>query len=194
MDKQAVLDVLNSLEVIETNGGDDAYILVENSEENRSKLSAVGVPSETIQQYGDDETFCILALAFGEGYADEWRDGKLVLWGPIDDELRYRVLHGEGTAMDAERLLKELARHESLGKHEIDWHKTSNAQIEVNKSFCPRCAEPFYELDGYELDTCPHCEVELQGESISWDEQVYVRIYVDHKSGELKVWGTDSDD
>lgn len=32
----------------------------------------------------------------------------VVLWGPIDDELRYRVLNGEGTAMDAERLLRAL--------------------------------------------------------------------------------------
>lgn len=108
MNKQAVLDVLNSLEVIETNGGEDAYILVANSEENRMKLNAVGVTDETITRYGDDETFCILALAFNEGYADEYRDGKLVLWGPIDDELRYRVLNGEGTPADAERLLREL--------------------------------------------------------------------------------------
>ncbi len=114
MDKQAVLDVLNSLEVIESNGGDDAYILVANDEETRAKLNAVGVSSETIQRYGDDETFCILALAFGEGYADEYRDGKLVLWGPIDDELRSRVSNGEGTPSDAERLLKELDCFSSL--------------------------------------------------------------------------------
>lgn len=112
MDKQAVLDVLNSLEVIETNGGDDAYILVANNEENRKKLNAVGVSDETIKRYGDEETFCILALSASEGYADEWQDGKLVLWGPIDDELRTRVVNGEGTPADAERLLEELARYE----------------------------------------------------------------------------------
>ncbi|MDF2854337.1 MAG: hypothetical protein K0Q87_188 [Neobacillus sp.] len=43
-DRQAVLDVMNSLPVIETNGGEDAYyILVANNEENREKLNAVGV-------------------------------------------------------------------------------------------------------------------------------------------------------
>ncbi|USG64012.1 hypothetical protein NDK47_24200 [Brevibacillus ruminantium] len=108
MNKQAVLDVLNSLEVIEINGGDSPYILVENSVENRKKLNAVGITDEVIYSYGDDETFCILALAYNEGYADEWRDGKLVLWGPIDDELRTRVVNGEGTPADAERLLREL--------------------------------------------------------------------------------------
>ncbi|GIO09724.1 hypothetical protein J31TS6_57520 [Brevibacillus reuszeri] len=194
MNRQAVLDVLNSLEVADMNGGEDAYILVDNSEEVRKKLNAVGVSNDVIHRYGDDDSFCVLALAFGEGFADGYEKGKLILWGPIDDELRYRVLNGEGTAEDSERLLKELERHESAGKPEIDWHKTSNAQIEVNKSFCPRCQEPFYEIDGYELDSCPHCEVELHGESISWDEQVYVRIYVDHKTGEMKVWGTDSVD
>ncbi|WP_339167050.1 hypothetical protein NSQ24_01335 [Brevibacillus sp. FSL L8-0520] len=195
MNKQAVLAVLNSLEVAEINGGEDAYILVANNEENRKKLNDVGVSDETIRKYGgDDEFICILALAFHEGYADNYESGKFVQWGPIDDELRHRVLNGEGTALDAERLLKELERFESVVKPEIDWYKTSNTLIEVNKSFCPRCDEPFHEIDGHELDSCPHCEMTLVGESISWDEQVYVRIYVDHKTGELKVWGADSDD
>ena len=109
MNKQAVLDVLNSLEVIEMQGGDSPYILVANNEENRKRLNAVGVSDETIMQYSDDDvTFCILALAHNEGYADEYRNGKLVLWGPIDDNLRYRVLSGKGTPTDAERLLRAL--------------------------------------------------------------------------------------
>ncbi|WP_193748032.1 MULTISPECIES: hypothetical protein [Bacillales] len=61
-----------------------------------------------IRQHGDDETFCILALAFNEEFADEYKGGKLVLWVQIDDDLRYRVLNGEGTSIDAERLLREL--------------------------------------------------------------------------------------
>jgi hypothetical protein len=78
MNRQAVLDVLNGLEVIDQQGGEDAYMLVENSEENRAKLSEVGVSAETILKYGDTETFCILALAFGEGYCDEVQGLKLV--------------------------------------------------------------------------------------------------------------------
>lgn len=108
IDKQAVLDVLNSLGVVETNGGDSPYILVENNENVRMKLNAVGVNDEVINQYGDDDSFDVLALACAEGYADYWEKGKFVVWGPLDDELRYRVLNGEGTATDAERLLKEL--------------------------------------------------------------------------------------
>lgn len=76
---------------------------------------------------------------------------------------------------------------------DIDWQKTSNTLIEVNKTTCPRCTEAFYEIDGYDLDSCPHCEENLVGESVSWDEQVNVRIYVDHKTGELKVWGVDTE-
>ena len=81
IDKQAILDVLNSLEVIEQNGGESAYLLVENNVENHKKLNAVGVPSKTINNYGDDETFCILALALSEGYADHYNvfKGGLVL-------------------------------------------------------------------------------------------------------------------
>ncbi|CAI8779219.1 hypothetical protein EMIT07CA2_10234 [Brevibacillus sp. IT-7CA2] len=78
----------------------------------RRKLNAVGITDEVINQYGDDESFDVLALAFAEGYTDYYTDyytkGKFVLWGPIDDELRQRVLNGEGTAMDAERLLLAL--------------------------------------------------------------------------------------
>lgn len=78
VEKQRVLGVLNSLEVIETNGGEDAYILVENSEENHKKLNEVGISSETINRYGDEETFCICALAFSEGYCDLYEHGKLI--------------------------------------------------------------------------------------------------------------------
>jgi len=78
MNKQAVLDVLNSLDVIEQQGGEDCYILVANSEENRSKLNAVGISDETIRKYGDHETFCILSLAYGERYCDEYQNDKLI--------------------------------------------------------------------------------------------------------------------
>ena len=78
INKQAVLDVLNSLKVIDRQGGDDAYILVKNSPENRAKLKALGVTDDQINGYGDSETFCILALAFGDGYANDYESGNLV--------------------------------------------------------------------------------------------------------------------
>lgn len=108
MNRQMVLDVLNSLEVIEQNGGDDAYILVDNTEETRKKLNKVGITDGEIYSTGDENSFCILALAFNGKYADDYEDGKLIVWGPVDDKLRYRVLNGEGTASDAERLLRAL--------------------------------------------------------------------------------------
>lgn len=81
MNKQAVLDALNNLEVFEQQGGEDAYVLVKNSKENREKLLAVGVTNEEIDAAGDDETFCILALSFNQNqYADDYMDGKLILW------------------------------------------------------------------------------------------------------------------
>ncbi|MGK5511762.1 hypothetical protein [Brevibacillus formosus] len=108
MNKQAVLDVLNSLEVVETNGGDSPYIIVENNEDVRKKLNAVGITNEVINQYGYDDAFDVLSLAFAEGYTDYYEKGMFVLWGPIDEELRNRVRNGEGTATDAERLLRAL--------------------------------------------------------------------------------------
>ena len=78
LDRQTVLDVLNSLEVVESQGGDDTYILVENTPENRAKLNEVGVTDEQIYAYGDEDTFCILTLAFDLGIANDYENGKFV--------------------------------------------------------------------------------------------------------------------
>nr|WP_162305343.1 hypothetical protein [Brevibacillus laterosporus] len=48
MNRQAVLDVLNSLEVVDMNGGEDAYILVDSSKENLKKLNEVGVTDDYV--------------------------------------------------------------------------------------------------------------------------------------------------
>lgn len=89
INKQAVLDVLNNLNVIEQNGGDDAYLLVANSHGNHKKLNAVGVSSETINKYGDDETFCILTLALSEGYASHYNNfaGGLVFEPEVIEQI-----------------------------------------------------------------------------------------------------------
>ncbi|MFS0883262.1 hypothetical protein [Metabacillus niabensis] len=78
VDRKRVIDVLNSLEVIESNGGDQAYLLVENSEKNRGLLNNVGITNEIINKYGDKETFCILSLGIREGFCDLYFDGKLI--------------------------------------------------------------------------------------------------------------------
>lgn len=77
-EKKRVLDVLNSLEVVETSGGDCPYILVENTEENHKKLNEVGIPKEVIDKYNHEEVVCIFALAFNEGYCDWYEKGKLI--------------------------------------------------------------------------------------------------------------------
>ncbi|MGG4449621.1 hypothetical protein [Brevibacillus porteri] len=145
MNRQAVLDVLNSLEVVDSEGGESAYILVENSEEVRQKLNAVGISDEVINQYGDDESFDVLALAFSEGYTDYYTKGKFVLWGPIEDELRQRVLNGEGTAMDAERLLKEL-EGDIHPREQVRWFAGQmEAKLQENdhKGGWEKCQFPF---------------------------------------------------
>lgn len=75
IDTDKVLEVLNGLEIVEE--GAEGYILVENSKEVHEKLNALGVTSETINKYGDHETFCIITLAFTEGYANDFVEGKL---------------------------------------------------------------------------------------------------------------------
>ncbi len=68
------MDALNELEVFESTGGEEAYALVYKTEEVIEDLHDVGISKETIDKYGDEETFCILALAFSEGFAN-WYDG-----------------------------------------------------------------------------------------------------------------------
>ena len=108
MNKQAVCDVLNNLKVMEKQGGEDMYILVQVTDEVREKLNAVGVDNVTIDSYSEEDVICILTMATCEKYADDYQKGRFIVWNGIDDNLRYRVLNGEGTAIDAERLLKEL--------------------------------------------------------------------------------------
>ena len=106
MDRQNILDALNSLEVVETNGGDEPYMIVENNEANRAKLNAVGVSDEIISKYADEECFCILGLAFGEGYADNFINGKFVYSGRADrtKEVEHKV----------SELLNEIAKENKI--------------------------------------------------------------------------------
>ncbi|WP_391574524.1 hypothetical protein [Cohnella sp.] len=66
LSRQAICDVLNNFEVVEQEGGDGAYISVEDNSENREKLYAVGITKERIDAVGDgyEGTFDILSLAF----------------------------------------------------------------------------------------------------------------------------------
>lgn len=70
--KQAVLDVLNSFDVQDSQGGEECYILVESNEENLSALEEAGISREKALSYGDEESFCIAALAFDMKIADAW--------------------------------------------------------------------------------------------------------------------------
>jgi len=80
MKNQEVLNVLNNLDILEQSGGEEPYALVEINGEVEDQLNSVGISIDSAKKYGDDETFCILALAFSEGYAI-WYDGdKLHLY------------------------------------------------------------------------------------------------------------------
>lgn len=80
--RKRALYFLNQMEVIEENGGDSAYAIVENNEENRQLLQEAGIPLETALKYGDGETFCIIALACSEGYAT-WYNGSELIYHEV---------------------------------------------------------------------------------------------------------------
>lgn len=73
-ERERLLDCLNSMEVLAESSGEEAYVLVENNEKNRKLLDKAGIPLEKALSYGDNETFCILALALSEGYANGYDD------------------------------------------------------------------------------------------------------------------------
>lgn len=98
MNYQAILNVLNSLEVVEQQGGDEAYILVDVTPEMVDELAEFGVTQDTIHKYGDAETTCILAMAFGEGYANGFKAGKLVYY--TSGTINYLVNEAHCNAVD----------------------------------------------------------------------------------------------
>lgn len=119
MSKQAIIDALNEMlrnDVVDSGGGEDAYLLVKDNEVNRSKLREVGITDEQISKFSDDDCFCILALAFNEKLADDYF-GEFIIWNQlVDDDLRYRVWNGDASPTDAERLLRELEIQEKKVK------------------------------------------------------------------------------
>lgn len=78
INKKAVVKVLNSFEIVEVNGGDSAYILVEDKKENRKALNKVGISNKTINKYSDKENICILSLGFSENLVDLYDGDKLI--------------------------------------------------------------------------------------------------------------------
>lgn len=78
IDKKAALEVLNSLPVIDSMGGESAYVLVENNGENQRKLNAVGIPSVVFNRYADNEIIDIMALACQENIAYLYLGNKFI--------------------------------------------------------------------------------------------------------------------
>lgn len=76
-EKKAIVKVLNNIEIIEENGGEDGYALAEQNQKNYDALAAVGVKKETIDEYASDGCFCVLSLAFSENIANHIENGKL---------------------------------------------------------------------------------------------------------------------
>lgn len=111
LNKKEIIEALNSLEVIESSGGDCAYVLVENSKENHEILNEVGISSEVINNYGDEETFCILSLGFSEGLIDLYDGSKCICF---DEDIKLKVDTG-----------KEVVLYKSGGNVNISIHEDS---------------------------------------------------------------------
>lgn len=89
MSVQAFVNVLNELQgsVFESNGGDDAYKLVENTAAVREKIRAFGITEQEIKNAGDEDSFCLLALAFGKYPGQLVYDGQFRVWnGNSEDQ------------------------------------------------------------------------------------------------------------
>lgn len=124
--KKQILDVLNNLEIVEE--GSEGYILVENSPEVHEKLNALGVSSEIINKYGDDETFCIITLAFTEKYANEFLNGKLVWLSQLRFAKEDKTLSDGGWILDYE-FLKDI--HEKISSLSDETLHTDMENIEA---------------------------------------------------------------
>lgn len=114
--RNRALHFLNQMEVIEENGGEEAYALVENNEENRLLLQEAGIPLETALRYGDEDTFCIISLAISEGYATYYTGDKLIYHDISVDGIKSGIIE----RMELLRKNNENERHAELGLL-LDW-------------------------------------------------------------------------
>lgn len=128
--RKRAVHFLNGMEVIESQGGEEAYAIVENNEENRYLLMEAGIPLEIALKYGDEETFCILALAFGEGYADLHNGEKLIAY---DGSVEIEVETGKSLVLYKNEDDYFISLHENNGYVSIV--KLAEEQLQVMKSF-----------------------------------------------------------
>jgi ribosomal protein L37AE/L43A len=65
----------------------------------------------------------------------------------------------------------------------------SNRTVEVDKSTCSYCEKSFYEFKNFELEKCPHCNVEFshKGACIV-EETVELEFEIDFKTGKILVF------
>jgi len=117
MENQKVLDVLNRIEVFEQSGGEEAYALVEITDEVADQLDSVGISVGDVERYGDKETFCIIAFACSEGYAD-WYDGNKLLKNDTksSDEIK---LSNNGNMEEVYFLQERIIKKDELIKNAI---------------------------------------------------------------------------
>lgn len=151
---QAFVNVLNELQssFFESNGGDDAYMLVENTASVREKLSAVGITEQEIKNAGDNDSFCLLALAFGKHAGQLEYDGEFRMSNDITLEQLYemqkvldaRIIKEKGlegqdllpnTILALQVEIAELAQEWRGFKH---WSNDRKARTEI-EILCPAC-------------------------------------------------------
>jgi len=65
----------------------------------------------------------------------------------------------------------------------INFHKTSNMLIEINKCWCSNCEGPFYELIGKELEQCPYCDYEFNDWPSTEDQPDKYHLIIDAVTG-----------
>lgn len=80
MDKERVLELINTLEIIDYNADGEIlyYALVESSKENIEKLKQVGLTEKQIEESMNDGKDSIDLTSFVWNYA-EWFDGEKFL-------------------------------------------------------------------------------------------------------------------
>lgn len=118
--KQAVLDVLNSFEVQDSQGGEECYILVESSEENLAALEAVGIAREKALSYGEDGTFCIAALAMDMQIADTWDAEKGLIMYSEEGMLFPLQPNREGRWFFEYKFLEEVSERSAVAEEQAE--------------------------------------------------------------------------
>lgn len=162
MTNKEKLELLNSLEIIESDGGEMPYVLVENSEENREILEKIGC-----KPLADEEHIDIFSIAFDLELADWFTGEKFIkLDGTEDYDHVIAFLNIVPQEYKKENNTNFYKKYMKMAEEACEKQNPRKMINTRGNSFvCPSCRELYDKLYDDCMKYCCKC-----GQRIDWSE------------------------